>query len=98
LFGSSSRGLFVFAYEIAGDRAPLPADRLFAHGDRLYGFVGNYAGSLRSPGPARCRQSGYVGMPVERFRSLAAPVEDFFCRVEPAELVEQGCSPFVEAC
>jgi len=29
LFGSSSRGLFVFAYEIAGDRAPLPADRLF---------------------------------------------------------------------
>jgi hypothetical protein len=36
-------------------------------------------------------------MPVGRFRSLAAPVEDFFCRAEPAELVDQGISPFAEA-
>ena len=40
LFGPRSRGLLVFAYEVVGDRAPLAAHQLFAHHDRLYGFVG----------------------------------------------------------
>jgi hypothetical protein len=51
LFGRTSRGLFVFAYEVAGDRAPLPADRLFIYSNRLYGFLGvtldDYAAQAR---------------------------------------------------
>ena len=36
LFGQSFRGLLVFAYQIAGNRSPLPTERLFAFRDRLY--------------------------------------------------------------
>ena len=32
LFGANFRGLFVFAYHVLGDRAPLPAEQLFEHG------------------------------------------------------------------
>ena len=40
LFGVGFRGLLLFAYNIVGDRAPLPADELFEHRGALYGFVG----------------------------------------------------------
>ena len=40
LFGAGFRGMLVFAYAIAGDRSPLPAERLFEFRERLYGFVG----------------------------------------------------------
>ena len=40
LFGPGFQGLFVFAYQIVGDRSPLPAEQLFQYHDRLYGFVG----------------------------------------------------------
>jgi len=40
LFGGTSRGLFVFAYNIVADRSPLPEDLLFEYRDSLYGFVG----------------------------------------------------------
>jgi hypothetical protein len=39
LFGATFRGLFVFAYDVLGDRAPLPAEELFEHRGSLYGFV-----------------------------------------------------------
>jgi hypothetical protein len=39
LFGARSQGLFVFAYLIVGERAPLPADQLFTFRGRSYGFV-----------------------------------------------------------
>ena len=39
LFGPRFSGLFVFAYNVLGDRAPLPAEQLFEHRGRLYGFV-----------------------------------------------------------
>ena len=90
LFGSASRGLFVFAYEIAGNRAPLSADRLFEHGGRLYGFLGvtldDYAISAR---PISAKW-GTLAMSSRRFRSLAAPVDDFFCRVRPQESSDEG--------
>lgn len=75
LFGQRFRGLLVFAYNIVGDRAPLPPDRLFEFRDHLYGFVAiplrDYASHARSIS-ARWNT---VAMPVARFRSLAAPVD-----------------------
>ncbi len=40
LFGPKAQGLFVFAYEVVADRAPLPLDQLFPYRNRLYGFLG----------------------------------------------------------
>jgi len=56
LFGPSSQGLFVFAYLIVGERAPLPAEKLFTFRQRSYGFLAmrlqDYA-SLARPLSAR---------------------------------------------
>jgi hypothetical protein len=77
LFGPSFRGLFVFAYNIVGDRAPLPAAQLFEHRGALYGFV---AMRLQDYAP-RCHRISpswdTVAMPTDEFRRLARPVEEF---------------------
>ena len=39
LFGATFCGLFVFAYDVLGRRAPLPAEQLFEFRGQLYGFV-----------------------------------------------------------
>ena len=78
LFGEQFAGLFVFAYNVIGDRAPLPAEHLFACRGALYGFVGirlrEYASHARPISPAW----DTVAMPTERFRDLAEPIESFF--------------------
>ncbi len=78
LFGSRFHSIFVFAYNIVGDRSPLPEELLFPFRDNRYAFVGirldEYAASAH-----RISQSwGTVAMPTARFRQLAAPIEDFF--------------------
>ena len=77
LFGEPFGALFVFAYNIVGDRAPLPVDRLFEYGGGLYGFVAirmtDYALHARPISPAW----DTVAMPVLNFRELAAPFEHF---------------------
>jgi hypothetical protein len=82
LFGESFRALFVFAYNIVGDRAPLPADQLFEHRGALYGFVGielaEYAARVHPISPSW----DTVAMPTAEFRRLARPV-DFFLGGEP---------------
>jgi hypothetical protein len=40
LFGARFQALFVFAYAIAGDVAPLPVEQLFEFRQRWYAFVG----------------------------------------------------------
>jgi hypothetical protein len=74
-FGDDFRGLFVFAYNVRGDRAPLPAEELFAWRDRVYGFVAiplvEYARHARVLSP----RWGTVRMPVRRFRELARPMQ-----------------------
>lgn len=83
VFGETFRGLFVFAYNIVGDRAPLPAGQLFEHRGGLYGFVGvtlaDYA--------ARCHQISprwdTVAMPTGEFRQLARPVDEFLFSSRP---------------
>ena len=47
IFGENFRAVFVFAYNIVGDRSPLPAEQLFMYRDGLYAFLavllGDYA-------------------------------------------------------
>jgi hypothetical protein len=78
LFGQSFGALFVFAYSIVGDQAPLPAERLFQFRDGLYGFVAvrleDYAHHAR---PISTRWDT-VAMSTPQFRRLAAPVESYF--------------------
>ncbi|MEX2121223.1 MAG: HYExAFE family protein [Pirellulales bacterium] len=78
LFGDRFRALFVFAYNIMGDRSPLPAEQLFEFRGMLYGFVAirlqQYAFYARQLSP----RWDTVMMPVERFRELAQPIQSFF--------------------
>jgi hypothetical protein len=77
LFGENFRGLFVFAYHILRDRAPLPAEQLFEHRGELYGFVAvtlaDYVAGCHQISP----RWDTVAMPTDQFRQLARPMEDF---------------------
>lgn len=77
LFGQQFGGLFVFAYNVVGDRAPLPADDLFRFRGGLYGFVGirlsEYAQHARPISP----RWDTLAMPTGRFRQLARPMNRF---------------------
>ena len=77
LFGEQFGGLFVFAYNVVGDRAPVAAERLFEFRGGLYGFIGirlcEYALHARPISPAW----DTVAMPSARFRELAAPLDCF---------------------
>ena len=87
LFGERFRGLLVFAYNVAGDLAPLPADELFPFRGGLYGFVGirleHYA-SWSRPLSARW---GTVSVPTAKFRSLAQGMESL---LHPSPKNERG--------
>jgi hypothetical protein len=78
LFEKASGGLLVFAYNVVGELAPLPADELFVYRDKLYGFVGirldHYTSFARTLSP----RWGTVIVPTARFRALARPVREFF--------------------
>jgi hypothetical protein len=74
LFGATFRGLFVFAYDVLGDRAPLPAEELFEFRDNVYGFVAvplsDYAAHAQPISP---RWDTWA-MPAADFRRLARPL------------------------
>jgi hypothetical protein len=78
LFGPQFNGLFVFAYNIVGDRAPLPPERLFEHRGSLYGFVAirldHYACWARTVSV----KWNTVSIPTARFRDLAEPIDYLF--------------------
>jgi hypothetical protein len=77
LFGEQFGGLFVFAYNVVGDRAPLASEELFEFRGGLYGFVGirlhEYAEHARPISP----RWDTLAMPTGRFRELAAPLAEF---------------------
>jgi hypothetical protein len=79
LFGPSFRGLFVFAYDVLGNRAPLPAEELFDYRGSLYGFVAvplfDYAAHARPISP---RWDTWA-MPAGDFRRLARPLVELLC-------------------
>jgi hypothetical protein len=76
LFGTTFCGLFVFAYEVLGDRAPLPAEELFARRGNLYGFIAvplsDYAAHAHPISP---RWDTWA-MPAADFRRLARPLAE----------------------
>ncbi len=76
LFGAGFCGLFVFAYNIVGDRAPLPPEQLFEHRGGLYGFVAvrlaDYAAHSHPISP----RWDTVAMPTAEFRRLARPMDE----------------------
>jgi len=78
LFGPNFAGALVFAFNVVGDRAPLPREKLFEYRGALYGFVAvrleQYLGFARPISP----RWDTVSMPAARFRQLADPADDFF--------------------
>ncbi len=75
LFGSGFEALLVFAYWVRGERLPVPAESLFEHRGRRYGFVAmrlpEYRLHMRMISP----RWGTVEVPPRRFRQLAQPLE-----------------------
>jgi hypothetical protein len=86
LFGENFRGLFVFAYHVLGDRAPLPAGQLFEYRRGLYGFVAvglaDYAARCHPISP----RWDTVAMPTDEFRQLARPVGELLLGRSSAQL------------
>jgi hypothetical protein len=76
LFGENFRGLFVFAYDVLGDRAPLPAEQLFAWRGNLYGFVAIPLAEYASYAHLISPRWDTVAMPTADFRRLARPLEE----------------------
>lgn len=80
LFGERFEAMFVFAYHVVGDIAPLPAELLYTHRGSLYGFVAmrlrDYAACARVISP----KWQTVAVPTRRFRDLAEPVGRFLGR------------------
>ncbi len=66
----------MFAYDVLGDRAPLPAGQLFEHRGNLYGFVAvrlsDYAAYAHQISP----RWDTVAMATADFRRLARPLEE----------------------
>lgn len=102
LFGERFAGLFVFAYQVVGDRGPLPREMLFEFRESLYGFIGirvtDYARMSRQLSAAW----DTVTVPSATFRELAAPVDWFFeqgvelFRADASAATWFGDSPFSE--
>jgi hypothetical protein len=76
LFGAGFRALFVFAYDVLGNRAPLRAEELFEFRGNLYGFVavplGDYASHARPISP----KWDTWAMPAAAFRRAARPLAE----------------------
>jgi len=77
LFGENFCALFVFAYNIVGQRAPLAPEQLFEHRGGLYAFLGirlsEYAAYSHPISPSW----DTVAMATADFRRLARPMEAF---------------------
>jgi hypothetical protein len=75
-FGDNFRGLFVFAYDVLGNRSPLPAEELFEYRGKLYGFVAvplsAYMGHARMISP----RWDTLAMPTAEFRRHARPLDE----------------------
>jgi hypothetical protein len=75
LFGERFQALFVFAYNVQGRRAPLPAEQLFDFRGRTYGFVAIRLSEYVCHARLISSRWDTLAMPVRRFRELARPLE-----------------------
>ncbi len=76
-FGERFASLLVFAYDVVGDRGPLPQNQLFTFRGHLYGFVAirlhEYVHFARTISP----KWKTLAVPVPTFRQLAEPMDHF---------------------
>ena len=74
LFGTGFQGVFVFAYNVLGDLAPVPCQQMFEFRNAWYGFVvitlHDYAAHAHTISP----KWQTVAMPCDKFRQLATPL------------------------
>lgn len=78
LLGPQFCSLLVFAYNVVGDVAPLPAEELFEHRGSLYAFVGIRLDHYTSWSRPLSARWGTVAVPTARFRALAEPARQFW--------------------
>jgi hypothetical protein len=101
LFGASFRGLFVFAYDVLGDRAPLPADEMFEFRDNLYGFVAVTLDVYSTYAHPISPRWDTLAMPTADFRRTARPVTEWLSLSSPlahppGEPIHDGTSEYPE--
>ena len=78
--GGGSLALFAFAFDVMGDRSPLPAERLFEFRERRYAFLAVRAVDyIRAARPLSARWQT-AAMPTALFRQAAAPFDDLLGR------------------
>lgn len=77
-FGERFGGLLLFAYNVVGNRSPLPAERLFEFRGGLYAFVGIRATDYAMHARSISARWDTLAVRSEQFRQLAAAAEDFF--------------------
>lgn len=78
VMGPRSAGLLVFAYNVVGDQAPLPAEQLFEFQQGLYGFVGIRLDHYTSWARPLSVRWNTVTVSVPKFRTLAKAAQTFF--------------------
>jgi hypothetical protein len=83
-FGERFGSLFVFAYNVVGDRSPLPFERLFEFRGGLYAFVGIRLSDYATHARQVSRRWDTLALSASNFRRLAAAAEDFFECPAPA--------------
>jgi hypothetical protein len=76
LFGGNFFGLFVFAYDVLGERAPLPAEQLFEFREKLYGFVAVPLSAYAEHAHPISPKWDTLAMPTAEFRRHARPLEE----------------------
>lgn len=83
-FGPGFLGVLVFAYELCGDRSPVPAHEVHYWRDRPYAFVAVPADAYRAICRPLSPKWGTVSAPAADFRRLARPVATALVPDEPA--------------
>jgi hypothetical protein len=76
LLGPSATGLLVFAYNVIGDRAPLPAEELFVFRGSLYGFIAIRLDHYTSLAKQLSARWDTVSLPTAQFCALARPLRE----------------------
>jgi len=77
-FGTGFTALLVFAFEVVGDRSPLPSKGLFNYNRRLYAFLGVRLNDYLNLGRIISPRWQTVAMSAVDFRRTAKPVSELF--------------------
>ncbi|MGY8768170.1 MAG: HYExAFE family protein [Pirellulales bacterium] len=75
LFGPQFHGLFVFAYQVLGELAPLPEDHLFRFRENIYAFVGIRLDLYHAWARQISPKWKTLAMPTTAFRQMAQPLD-----------------------